>query len=400
MMQANRFKTNKKQTIFIASAIMDAWGGSEELWAKAVPYLQQAGFNVVVCKHFIHHKHKRIAALMNEGVTFLSTAPKKPFRIRLYWRILNQVRYWLGFRLDPNKPYFYHSYDSITFKAYLKEYQPQLVLISQGVNFDGLHYAYVSMEAGVPYALVSHKAVDFYWPQDHGHREAIRSIFRNASHCFFVSQHNKRLTEEQYGLRLPESRVIFNPVKPTEYIPYPSSEDVFQLCCVGRIFIVEKGQDMLVRVLSQPKWKSRPIVVKVIGTGPDETVLKELIELLNVKNIQFCGHVDNVYELWSKSHALVLPSRTEGLPLVIVEAMMAGRPVITTDAGGNKEFLEEGATAFIGQANDVSLEETMERAWENRSRWEEMGKEASRAIRKRVPDNPEKIFADYLLAAL
>lgn len=389
-----------KGTVIIASSIMDAWGGSEELWAKTVPFFQQAGYKVVVCKHQIDHKHKRIAGMIDEGVTFLSTAPAKPLYVRLFWKIVNKIRQWAGVKGDPEKPYFYYSYDSLTFKKYLKTYKPRIVLVSQGVNFDGLHYAHACMDLNIPYALVSHKAVDFYWPQFLDHREEIRSIFRKARHCFFVSEHTKRLTEEQYGVRLPESHVILNPVKPTDYIPYPSSDDVFHLCCIGRIFIVEKGQDMLIRVLSQPKWKSRPIVVNFIGTGPDEIVLKELAEMLDVKNINFYGHIDNVYELWSKSHALVLPSRTEGLPLVIVEAMMAGRPIITTDVGGNREFLEEGETAFIGHANDESFEETMERAWANRERWSEMGKKASRSIRNRIPGNPEKIFADHLLSTL
>src|SRR3546814_5951910 len=127
----------------------------------------------------------------------------------------------------------------------------------------------------------------------------------NARHCFFVSQHNQQLTEEQYGVRLPESRVIFNPVKPTAYIPYPTSEDVFQLCCVGRIFIVEKGQDMLIRLLSQPKWRSRPVIVNFVGTGTDETVLTELAQLLGVNNINFNGHIDNVYELWRDRKSVV-----------------------------------------------------------------------------------------------
>src|SRR3546814_662176 len=229
---------------------MDAWGGSEELWVKSVPYLQCAGFKIVVCKHHIHREHRRIAALIDEGVTFLSTAPAKPFLVRLYWKIGNKIRYWVGVKGDPTKPPFYYSYDSITFKKYLKQYKPRLVLVSQGVNFDGLHYAHACMDTRIPHALISHKAVDFYWPQFADHREEIRSVFRNARHCFFVSQHNQQLTEEQYGVRLPESRVIFNPVKPTAYIPYPTSEDVFQLCCVGRIFIVEKGDRKRTRLNS------------------------------------------------------------------------------------------------------------------------------------------------------
>lgn len=389
-----------KGTVIIASSILDAWGGSEELWAKTVPFIQSAGYQVVVCKNQIHHNHKRIAGLKENGVTFLPTAPAKPFLVRLYWKIVNKIRFWIGIKGDPDKPYFYYWYDSLTFKKYLKKYKPKMVLVSQGVNFDGLHYAHACMDCKVPYALVSHKAVDFYWPQHFDHRESIRSIFKNARHCFFVSEHTKRLTEEQYGLRLPGSRVILNPIKNTEYIPFPSTEEGFQLCCIGRIFIVEKGQDMLIRVLSQPKWKSRPVVVNFIGTGPDEVVLKELAELLGVNNISFHGHVDDVYELWGKSHALVLPSRTEGLPLVIVEAMMAGRPVITTDVGGNKEFLEEGETAFIGHANDQSFEEAMERAWQRRQCWAEMGEKASRSIRSRIHESPEKTFANQLLSAL
>src|SRR3546814_626157 len=104
----------EKQTVFIASAIMDAWGGSEELWVKSVPYLQCAGFKIVVCKHHIHREHRRIAALIDEGVTFLSTAPAKPFLVRLYWKIGNKIRSWVGVKGDPTKPPFYYSYDSIT----------------------------------------------------------------------------------------------------------------------------------------------------------------------------------------------------------------------------------------------------------------------------------------------
>lgn len=386
-----------KGTIFIASAIMDAWGGSEELWSETVPFLRQSGYHVTVCKHYIDRDHPKIARHIREGIEFLPTSPPQPFVVRACRKIIGKTIQLLRIDLHKGKPGFALSYDALTFKKYLREYRPKLVLISQGVNFDGLGYAHACLDLDIPYVIVSHKAVDFYWPPNH-YRSAMRTVLLEAARCYFVSNHNKQLTEEQFGVRLPNAEVIFNPVKPTEYIPYPNGNGSIHLCCIGRLFAIEKGQDMLIRVLSQQKWKDRSVKVSIIGTGPDEDVLKEMATLLESSNVSFRGHVDNVYEMWSHSHALVMPSRTEGLPLVIVEAMMAGRPVITTDVGGNKELLKEGETGFISYAHDESLDATLERAWANRTRWKDMGKRAAETIRETIPPSPERIFADKLLS--
>ncbi len=382
-------------TIVIVSALLMPWGGCEDLWSRTVPFLQDRGYQVVVCKHHIDEDHPKIAEHIRQGVTFLATYPKRPLVVRAYRKVLRKVKQLLGSGRTVDKYGFGRSDEVVTFAKYLRNYPVKLVLVSQGINFEGLGYAHACMENDIPYVIVSHKAIDFYWPPN-DHRVGMRTVLENARQCYFVSQHNKRLTEEQFGLRLPDSQVVFNPVKPTQHIPYPATTGVFHLCCIGRLFIIEKGQDILIRTLSQEKWKRRPVKVSIIGTGPDEAVLKELAELLGVSNVSFCGEVSDVYRIWQDAHALVMPSRTEGLPLVIVEAMMAGRPIITTDVGGNKEFLEEGVTGFIGHASDVSFGETLERAWQQRERWREMGDEAAVSIRKIVPESPERIFADLL----
>lgn len=397
-------KHTRKKTVFVTSAVGE-WGGSEELWLKTVPILQDRGYHVVVCKHYIEEWHPKVAPLIQQGVEFLAThsLPKKPLIRRLSNKVIRGMRRIWRIKSTPrpideynfDQPAEIMTFNKALFITYLKAYDTKLVLVSQGGNFDGLIYAQACMESETPYTIVSHKAVDFYWPPT-VYRTGMRTVMANALACYFVSQHNKRLTEEQFGIRLPNSQVIFNPVKSTDYIPYPNSDGTLQLCCIGRLFLDEKGQDILVRVLNQERWRDRPLKVAIIGSGRDEVVLKELVDLLGVRQISFHGQVNNIYEVWKQSHALVLPSRAEGLPLVIVEAMMAGRPVITTDVGGNKEFLEEGVTGFIGYANDESFEETLERAWQHREQWREMGKQAALAIRKRVPESPEQIFADLL----
>lgn len=386
---------NQKDTVVIVSTILTAWGGCEDLWSATVPLLQNRGYHVVVCKQQIDDDHPKIVSHIQQGVEFLATYRRKSLVMRACQKVVRKMKQVLHIGTAPAKYSFGYSDEALTFANYLKAYRVKLVLISQGANFEGLGYAYACMVKKIPYVVVSHKAIDFYWPPV-DHRIGMREVLVNARGCYFVSQHNKQLTEEQFGIRLPGSRVIFNPVKPTEYIPYPATEDTFQLCCIGRLFLVEKGQDILIRALSQAKWKNRPLRVVIVGSGPDELVLKQMVELLGVEQLSFLGEVNNIYEVWRESHALVLPSRTEGLPLVIVEAMMAGRPVITTDVGGNKEFLEEGVTGFLGYASDRSFEETLERAWQQRERWREMGKQAAATIRNRVPSSPERIFADLL----
>ena len=53
----------------------------------------------------------------------------------------------------------------------------------------------------------------------------------------------------------------------------------------------------------------------------------------------FAGHRP-VEEIWASNHVLVMPSRAEGFPLAIVEAMLCARPVLASDVAGNSEIVE------------------------------------------------------------
>src|SRR5690606_35597954 len=114
-------------------------------------------------------------------------------------------------------------YQTKKFSKNIYKDKPNLVIISQGINFDGLNYAYECLKLKIPYLIVSHKAVEFYWPPVQ-EKEYMKEVFLNAKLCCFVSYHNLRLTEEQFGLRFNNSKVIFNPVKlKRQAIKYPST---------------------------------------------------------------------------------------------------------------------------------------------------------------------------------
>jgi glycosyltransferase involved in cell wall biosynthesis len=114
--------------------------------------------------------------------------------------------------------------------------------------------------------------------------------------------------------------------------------------------------------------------------------------------VRFGGFVPDVHRIWADYHALVLPSRYEGLPISLVEAMLCGRPSIVTNVSGNPELLEDNVTGFVAAAPTAALlDEAMERAWTRRAEWPAMGVAAAEQVRRRVPPDPAAVFADQLL---
>jgi glycosyltransferase involved in cell wall biosynthesis len=114
-----------------------------------------------------------------------------------------------------------------------------------------------------------------------------------------------------------------------------------------------------------------------------------MAERLGLTNVEFRGQLDNVEAIWAEHHALVLSSRFEGMPLVVVEAMLCGRPCIATDVGGNRELIRDGVNGFLAKAPTVELlDEAMNRAWENRNRLRAMGEVSARDVRQWVSADP------------
>jgi glycosyltransferase involved in cell wall biosynthesis len=104
-----------------------------------------------------------------------------------------------------------------------------------------------------------------------------------------------------------------------------------------------------------------------------------------------------VEEIWAANHVLLMPSRREGLPLAMVEAMLCGRAVVATDVAGHSEIIRDGETGFLADAPTVrSFAEAMERFWNRRSEAEVIGKAAAQRIRELVPPDPAHAFAEKL----
>jgi glycosyltransferase involved in cell wall biosynthesis len=96
----------------------------------------------------------------------------------------------------------------------------------------------------------------------------------------------------------------------------------------------------------------------IIGSGPEKSRLEALIERLGLTaRVRFLGGRswgNDLLELVRQHQALVLPSFTEGLPLVLIEAMSQGVPVIASAVGGIPELVHDGINGLLVSAGDVS----------------------------------------------
>ena len=115
------------------------------------------------------------------------------------------------------------------------------------------------------------------------------------------------------------------------------------------------------------------------------------------EQLEFSGFSESVEAIWEDNHALLLPSRYEGAPLVVIEAMLCNRIAITTDIGRNRELMDDNESGFVALGATVELlDEALERAWQKRQQWQEMGQLAGKHIRERNSDDPVRDFAEDL----
>lgn len=383
---------NSDPSKFVFVSTNTAWGGSEILWSAAAIALARQGHTVAVHQSGLKDNREPPIQQLRELGCQLNEIPPLPMPggwklarfgglIWLVWRALAAAQ-------------------SMRLRLSLlgSRQQTDLVIISQYGNWDGALPANICRRMGVPYVLIVQKAADMYWPPDQD-RAYLAQMYSEARWCFFVSDHNWHLTEEQLGCSISNASVVRNPIQvPREpRTDWPDESDGMRLACVGRLYPMEKGQDMLLRVLARDKWRQRDVRVTFYGEGPQRQGLEEMARYLDLTSVRFGGFVRDVSQIWDTHHALVLPSRCEGLPLVLVEAMMSGRVPIVTDVAGAREVVDDNETGFLAAPTEDGIDEALERAWIRRHKWKDIGACAAHSIREQVPPDPAATFADEIL---
>lgn len=376
----------RRSIVFVSTLDGSPWGGSEVLWSETAMHLIRSGHDVGVSVCRWPERARAVKELVSAGVNLNERSYTWPW---LRPGSLQGVVSPLVRRLSLRK-----------FQGWLSRRNPELICISQGSIADDLWFINWLPGSGWKYATLLHANAECIWPNDKRAAQLL-NLYQGAAHTYFVSNGNRAMLEIQLGVDMPGAEVIRNPfnVRRDAVPQWPGDNGTVRLACVGRLEPDAKGHDLLLQVLARKNWRSRPLSVSFYGSGDKAEGLRRLVQKLGLGDrVQFCGHTDDIEGLWAKHHALVLPSRFEGLPITIVEAMHCGRPVIVTDVAGNGEVVEDGVTGFVAESPTVRhLDEAMERAWSLRSNWQAIGAAAAKSIREIMPPNAAEVFAAKLL---
>lgn len=376
---------NTKKILFTTENIH--WGGSELLWTKTISELVNRDCIIGICVNQKLPLPDWITTLETEKHISIYRSPVSELpKIK---RIANKLL-----------PYKFRLKSKNKREEFIKEFKPDLLVINQGFNFNEVDLMTFAIQSKINYVTISQAVNEGMWPNLSLRKKMLRG-FSNSQKNYFVSQENLEITEAQLGFRLQNREVMRNPfnVPFNADLAYPQ-QDNYHLACVGRYNFYAKGQDVLLRVLAQEKWKQRNLIVNFYGEGNDIENLKDLIQLYEIKNAIVHPHTDTI-DIWKNNHGLILSSRFEGLPLVLVEAMLCKRFAIITNVSGNKELLQDNQTGFVAAApRPEYVDEAMERAWQVRENWKSIGEQARQEIIKSIPENPALVFANKLCAIL
>jgi glycosyltransferase involved in cell wall biosynthesis len=124
---------------------------------------------------------------------------------------------------------------------------------------------------------------------------------------------------------------------------------------IGR-FCFQKNFIMLSELFNKLEQQKKNVVLIIIGGNPDEEEQKaeiEHIKKIKSKNTFLLGSKVNIGDYLLNSDVLILSSRFEGMPIVVLEALSIGMPIVSTPAGGVKDIVKNKINGFIADGFDV-----------------------------------------------
>ena len=290
---------------------------------------------------------------------------------------------------------FFEKKNNDNLLVFIKNFNPDIIIISQGNNIASLDYLKLLLNNNFIYCTITHLVAEVHWLYLNNESFLeLRTVYEKSLKNFFVSEAVMKLHYQMLCQTFNNSEIIYNPWnEDSEQLEYPTVQNGYKIAFVGRLECFHKGLDILLKVISEKKWQNRDISINIYGDGPHLNWIKQTIISLKITNVYLKGFTANIKDIWKDNHILILPSRMEGQSLSLIEALMFNRTAIVTNVGGAAEIIENNVTGFIADYPDVLfLDKTLEIAWSKRSNWEQMGKDGKEKITKIFPQDVIEYF--------
>jgi glycosyltransferase involved in cell wall biosynthesis len=164
-----------------------------------------------------------------------------------------------------------------------------------------------------------------------------RALMNSTDLFLFESAFARDTYQRTVGTPRGLVRCVFNGVTAEEFDPVVKAADATDIVYVGEFRHI-KGADLLIDAVARLHANGKPVTLTLAGDGEELEVLKAQIQKLGLTDaVRFIGHVKARYG-FSKGSVLVVPSRGDSMPYVVIEAAAAGIPMVASNVGGIPEI--------------------------------------------------------------
>ena len=238
----------------------------------------------------------------------------------------------------------------------------------------------------------------------------IKLLVNNSSKSITISTGSLKASL-QLGLKEEKFEIIPFGVDTSFFKPITIKKDkeIFLILSVGYL-IERKGFKYLISSMKEVLIDHDNVRLKIVGSGPLEKSLKNHIKDLNLEKIvEIISNIDDekLVKMYNSSDLFVLPSiidsqgNTEGLGVVLIEAMACKLPVIGSDVGGISDIIQDGETGLIVPQKDIlELSKSIKKLIENRDLKETLALNGYERVKehfswKKIAENYIKIYKKY-----
>ncbi|WP_439925093.1 glycosyltransferase family 4 protein [Nitrobacter sp. JJSN] len=188
-----------------------------------------------------------------------------------------------------------------------------------------------------------------------------RALMNRTDLFLFESAFARNTYQRIVGTPAGYVKCVFNGVTADEFDPVTLADDATDLVYVGEFRHI-KGADLLIDAVARLRADGRPVTLTLAGDGEETTALKTQIERLDLGDaVRFIGHVKARYG-FSKGRLLVVPSRGDSMPYVVIEAAAAGIPMIAANVGGIPEIFDSHTDALFAPGIVGAMADAIETA--------------------------------------
>lgn len=357
-------KNSQKRILFFSTN--EGWGGSEVACVKLAQSFSDAGWRVSLVMNRHVPRPELLSSIVSDG------------SIEFFER---GVRDYCG---------------SEETSEFVNNFDADIIYISQGQVFKSAELMQWCKDNGLKY-------VNFIPLVSEYHSIAIRDkkiieengiLLQQSKKIFLDNRSAQDAMRKIFNITFDNFQVIrngFDVQYRQEFTWNEPKNDEFRLAFIGRLEKIHKGLDMLLEVLSMKKWKNRPLKIMAYGHGPYEEIIKKTLKKNDMTNLILCGYTDNLENAILQVQGVIFPSRMEGTPISLVDSLLCHRMAIVTPVGGMPEMITDGLNGFVAESVSMKgIDECLERAWQKRGKWRELGENAGKKVREMVPEFPHQ----------